>query len=70
MMRSYLPGAFTAAPIPASPVPRLSGFNRCFDLQIVHGLPQVKMRLPAAACAAFRISLGFKQLARGLHLFS
>jgi hypothetical protein len=35
-----------------------------FDLQIIHPSPQVKMPAPAAH---FRISLGFKQLARRLH---
>jgi hypothetical protein len=31
-------------------------------------MPQVKTP-EAGACAVFRISLGFKQLARGLHVF-
>jgi hypothetical protein len=31
-----------AARIPTSPVSRPSGFNRCFDLQIIQGLRQVK----------------------------
>jgi hypothetical protein len=42
-------------------------FRPCdIDLQIIQRTPQVKTP-EVAACAVFRISLGFKQLARGLH---
>jgi len=41
-------------------------FARYFDLQIIQETLQVKTAL-MAACAAFRISLGFKQLAHALH---
>jgi hypothetical protein len=37
------------------------------DLQIIQRMPQVKT-LEAEALRRFRISLGFKQLARGLHV--
>jgi hypothetical protein len=39
MMRSYLPGVLTAAPYKP---PTLSGFCRCFDLQVNRDVPQVK----------------------------
>jgi hypothetical protein len=48
----------------ALPVPRLSVSACYFDLQIIQGSLQVKT---PAACAILRISLGFKQLAHGLH---
>jgi hypothetical protein len=38
-----------------------------FDLQIIQASLQVKTRLRASLRGFFRISLGFKQLARGLH---
>jgi hypothetical protein len=40
------------------------------DLQIIQEMLQVKTRPPAACVCFFRISLGFKQLARGLHVIS
>jgi hypothetical protein len=67
MMQSYLPGALAEARTPVMPTSRTPGFPICyFDLQIIQGLPQVKTLLVAAP-RILRISLGFKQLARGLH---
>jgi hypothetical protein len=46
---------------------RLSG-SPCYyiNLQIIHRTPQVKTQ-ELAGCALGRVSLGFKQLAQGLH---
>jgi hypothetical protein len=40
-----------------------------YVLQVIQQVPQVKTVLEAV-CAVFPISLGFKQLARGLHVSS
>jgi hypothetical protein len=63
-MQSYLLAAFTVAESGIAG-PALCRVSACyFDLQIIQGSLQVKT---PAACAILRISLGFKQLAHGLH---
>jgi hypothetical protein len=59
MMQSLLsdPSGRAAQPISAD----------CFDLQIIRSLLQVKMTLAWRLSGSRAISLGFKQLAHGLH---
>jgi hypothetical protein len=66
MMQSYLFAAFTAAPPCAARSRGVPGLRVTVDLQIIQGVLQVKTAMPATG-VGLRISLGFKQLARGLH---
>jgi hypothetical protein len=68
MMQTYPLGAPAAAPTPLSPNSRPPEASCCFDLQIIQGSPQVKMPGSRGLSAVLRISLGFKQLAHGLHV--
>src|ERR1700676_4481919 len=69
MMQSYLPGGLAAATKAALPISRRArpsvGY---FDLQIIRSSPQVKTAAGVAFAVLGHISLGFKQLARPLHV--
>jgi hypothetical protein len=64
MMQSYLPGGATTAWTSAPPSSSTRFSTDHFDLQIIQPALQVKTRRRTGRPAN---SLGFKQLARGLH---